>query len=282
MDLWYSRQESSGVEFRVKVKRPLFAGERGGRRIDVVETEDFGKVLFLDGTVALTEADSASYREMAVHVPLNSHPTARSVLLAGGGDGDLLLELLRRPDIESVTVAEPESGLLEAIRRWFPDRAAAFENPKARLIDEDPTSFVRGSRERFDLIIVDRPEGDGPGDGGFGQSFYCDCFRILSGDGMLVHRAGGAFFTHNQRDLIKSAGKLKRLFPLYTLYRTEQPSATMGDLFLGLASKRYHPIEDLDAERWKSYGLATRYYNAEYHRAAFALPQRITELLQGV
>jgi spermidine synthase len=282
MDLWYGRPEGAGAEFRMRVRRPLFAGERGGRRIDVLETEDLGKILLLDGRIALAEADAAAFREMVVHPALAVLPSARSVLVAGGGDGNLLTELLRHAGIERVVVAESDPGLTEAARRFFPELGAAFDDPRAQVVEEDPLAFVRDSRERFDLILVDHPAAEAPGDPGLGQAFYCDCFRILSGDGMLVHRAGSAFFPQKRRELLRQAGKVKRLFPGYRLCRLELPSAETGAFLLGFATKRFDPLEDYDEARWKALGLSTRYYNPATHRAAFALPQYLVEAMTGI
>lgn len=282
MDLWYGRPESAGAEFRVRVRRPLFAGERGGRRVDVFETEDLGKVLLLDGRIILAEADAAALREMAVHCSAGALPSIRSVLVAGGGDGNFLYELLRYPSIERVVVAETDTGLIEASRRHFPELGASFDDPRTVVAQEDPVSYARDCRERFDLVLVGHPDAEAPGEGGLGQSFYCDCFRLLSGDGILVHRAGSAFFPQKRREMLRQAGKVKRLFPSYRLCRFELPSAETGAFLLGVASKRYDPVADFNEARWAARGLATSYYNPEIHRASFALPQYLSEALAGI
>lgn len=50
---------------------------------------------------------------------------------------------------------------------------------------------------------------------------------------------------------------------------------------LGFASKKYDPVKDFEAARWTGRGLATRYYDAEMHAAAFALPRYLAETLAG-
>ncbi|MBL8968474.1 MAG: hypothetical protein JNG85_15830 [Spirochaetaceae bacterium] len=276
MDLWYSRPESPGSDFRVKVRRPLFSAESGSRRLDVLETEDFGRLLLIDGRIALCESDGAAYREMAVHVPLNAHPGIRNVLVAGGGDGSIVSELVRYPSVERIVVAEPDDGIVEASRRWFPEIAAALRDPRVAIVASDAAELARETKERFDLVVVDYDEDEAPSE--LGQAFYCDCFRILSGDGVLVNRAGSALFAHKRRDLLRSAGRLKRLFPIYRLYRAAPPAGEPGELLLGFASKRYEPEEGPEAEAWRRRGIPTSYYNEEIHRAAFALPQYALEL----
>ena len=50
----------------------------------------------------------------------------------------------------------------------------------------------------------------------------------------------------------------------------------------GFASKKYHPIKDLDAKRWKALGLKTKYYNTNLHIGSFALPNYVEDLLKDV
>ena len=59
--------------------------------------------MVLDGVIQTTEADEFVYHEMMVHVPMNTHPNPRKVLIIGGGDGMVLHEVLKHPTVESVT-----------------------------------------------------------------------------------------------------------------------------------------------------------------------------------
>jgi spermidine synthase len=282
LDLWYSRSESAGADFRIRVRKPLFSAESQEKRIDVFETEDFGRVLVLDGRVAVSELEGESCREMAVHVPLNVHRRAVSALVVGGGDGGVVSELVKHKGLERITVVEPDDGVIEAARRWFPALAQAFSDPRVRVEGGDAGSFVRETRDRFDVMVIDEADGDVAGDGPQAQTFYCDCFRILSGDGILVNRAGSATYPQRRRELSTRAGKLKRLFPVYRLFRAEEAAGCPGEVLLGFASKRYDPIRDLDADSWPSKGIETRYYSPSMHRAAFALPKAVEELLAGI
>jgi spermidine synthase len=216
---------------------------------------------------------------MLVHAPFNVHPNVRSALVVGARDCGTVAELLRYPQIERLVIVEDDPLLLEAQRRFFPEPAAALDDPRTRVVEEDAETYVRETKDRIDLAIIQSP--GGPGDAAFGQSFFCDCFRLLSGDGILVSPAGSAYYTARRRELVSVVGKLKRLFPLYMLYRVDSPAVEGGSRLLGFASKKYDPIKDYDSDRWGKRGIATRYYDADVHRAAFALPRYIAEVLEG-
>ena len=279
MDLWYERSESPSTKWCVRVTRPLFSGEGKTGRIDVLETEDFGRALAVNGCLALTEGEGFAQREMLAHTPLNVHPNVRSVLVVGALDCGLSAELLRYPQIERLVLVEEDSVLIDAQRRFFPELASALSDPRTRIAQEGPESFARECKDRFDLAIVQSAEGSGAS--GLSQSFFCDCFRLLSGDGILISPAGSAFFPARRRELVSAAGRLKRLFPSYGLYRVDSPAAEGGSRLLSFASKKFDPLRDFDPERWANRHIATRYYDADVHRAAFALPRYIAEILAG-
>ena len=48
----------------------------------------------------------------------------------------------------------------------------------------------------------------------------------------------------------------------------------------GFASKKYHPLNDLDESRWKNRNLKTWYYTTNLHRGAFMLPKYVEDLLE--
>ena len=67
----------------------------------MVETEEFGNMLILDGMVMTTEKDEFVYHEMVAHVPLFTHPNPENVLVVGGGDGGVIREVLKHPSVKS-------------------------------------------------------------------------------------------------------------------------------------------------------------------------------------
>ncbi len=278
MDLWYSRDESPSTKWCVRVTRPLFSGEGKAGRVDVLETEDFGRALSVGGRLALTEKAGFAEREMLVHVPMGVHPNARAALVVGGRDCGTVAELLRYPQLERIVLVEEDAVVLEAQRRFFPELAASLSDSRVRVAQAGAEGFARESKDRFDVAIVGATHS---GDQALSQSFYCDCFRLLSGDGILVSPAGGAFYPAGRRELVSAAGKLKRLFPIYRLYAVQSPAAEGGTRLLGFASKKRDPLRDYDAGLWAGRGISARYYDAEAHKAAFALPRYVAEALEG-
>lgn len=49
MELWYSEFHTGNVKLSVRINRQLFSGESEFQRIDVFESEEFGRFVALDG-----------------------------------------------------------------------------------------------------------------------------------------------------------------------------------------------------------------------------------------
>ena len=69
-------------------------------------------------------------------------------------------------------------------------------------------------------------------------------------------------------------------FPVSTVYQAHIPSYPSGHWLFGFASKKYHPIGNLDEARWNRLRIPTRYYNTALHRGAFALPNYVLDILK--
>ena len=87
MDLWYTEEHSKDVRFSIKVNKQIYTKESKFQRIDILESEEFGKILTLDGLIMVTEKDEFIYHEMITHIPMAVNLNIKKVLVIGGGDG---------------------------------------------------------------------------------------------------------------------------------------------------------------------------------------------------
>ena len=93
MELWFSEHHTPDVKLSLRVNKQLYSNTSDYQRIDVFDTDEFGRVLSLDGNIMLTERDEFIYDEMIVHVPMAVHPNIKKVLVIGAGDGGVVHEL---------------------------------------------------------------------------------------------------------------------------------------------------------------------------------------------
>ena len=98
--LWVHEDHRGILRTGFRVNRTLYSAESDFQRIDIVETEGFGRMLFNDGAVMISERDEFIYHEMIAHVPCFVKSDVKRALVIGGGDGGTVRELLRHPTIE--------------------------------------------------------------------------------------------------------------------------------------------------------------------------------------
>ncbi len=282
MELWFSEMHTPDVKLSIRIDRQLYSGQSPFQRIDVFESQEFGRFLTLDGYMMLTEKDEFIYHEMIVHTPMAVHPDVKAVLVIGAGDGGVARELTRYPDIERVDVVEIDETVVEVCRTYLPQTARGFEDGRVKLYFQDGLKFIRNCKSEYDLIIVDSTDPFGPGEGLFTKEFYGNCFKALKEDGIMVNQHESPFYEADGIAMQRAHKRITACFPVSRVYQAHIPTYPSGHWLFGFASKRYRPVADLQEERWNDLGLATRYYNTKLHRGAFALPNYVWEMLRDV
>ena len=55
MEFWFSELHTGNVKLSIKIEKQLFSGESEYQRIDVFDSEEFGKFISLDGEIVFSE-----------------------------------------------------------------------------------------------------------------------------------------------------------------------------------------------------------------------------------
>lgn len=281
MELWYTEEHTENVRFSIKVKNVLYTGQSPYQKIDVFDSEEFGRFLTLDGLMMLTEKDEFIYHDMIVHVPMAVNPNIKRVLVIGGGDGGTVRELTRYETIESIHMVEIDKQVVDVCREYLPQTAGKLDDPRVELFFEDGLKFVRSHVDEYDLIIVDSTDPFGPGEGLFTREFYGNCYKALKEDGIMVNQHESPYYTYYISSMKRAHKRIKEFFPIAKVYQAHIPTYPSGYWLFGFASKKYDPIKDLREEEWNRLGLKTKYYNTELHKGAFAIPNYVKELLEN-
>lgn len=279
MELWFTENHTKDARFSIRVDRQVYTYKSYYQQIDIFDTPEFGRILALDGCLMITEKDEFIYHDMIVHVPMAVNPHVRSVLVIGAGDGGAVRELTRYPGIEQIHMVEIDEAVVDACMKYIPSTSHALTDERVTIFYEDGLPFVRRSpEEKYDLIIVDSTDPFGPGEGLFTREFYGNCYKTLTENGILVNQMESAFYETYSASLESAWARITKVFPKVSLYRANIPTYPSGGWLFGFASKQADPL-CFDAETWLSLGIRTKYYNPEMHKAAFALPNYIRDLL---
>jgi spermidine synthase len=275
---WFTESyPGQGAALSLEIVRKLHAEQSPFQKIEVFETANFGRLLTLDGCTMLTTRENFLYHEMMTHPALFSHPGPEHVLIVGGGDCGCLLEVLKHPGVKQAVQVELDERVTRVCERYFPELCVSNGDPRARLLFEDGIAFVeRAPPGSFDVVIIDSTDPVGQAARLFQAEFYSSCRRALGADGILAVQSESPLLhpeliaaIHGEMREAGFAHTASLPFPQF-IYPSGWWSATHG------SSGPPGAFREHDA---RNRPFATRYYNAQVHRAAYALPEFLRQAL---
>jgi spermidine synthase len=281
---WISETLFDELGFRMTfaAERVLYETQTDHQHLVLFQHKHFGKVLMLDGATQVTTRDEFIYHEMMTHVPILAHGKVKEVLVVGGGDCGIAEEVLKHKSIKRLTQVEIDASVVEFSKQHFPEfTKPVLANARFNLIIGDGMEFVRRTKQRFDVIIVDSTDPEGPGAVLFTYDFYRACKRCLTPGGVLVTQNGVPFLQPDE--LVRSVGYFRTLFKDAACYVAAIPTYIGGHMAMGWATddKKLRQVTAKKlADRYKKAGrFSTEYWTPEVHQAAFALPRFIGDHL---
>jgi len=276
---WFTEPvEATGSAFSLKLGKHLHSEQTPFQKIDIYQTETFGYLMTIDGCTMVSTRDNFLYHEMMSHPALNSHPDPQTVVIVGGGDCGTLREVLKHPEVKSATQVEIDERVTRLSEQYFPELCEKNADPRATLFFGDGIQWMKDAPAgSIDLIIIDSTDPVGVAEGLFGKRFYGDCIRALKDDGMLVQQSESPLL---HLDLIVEMHQAMKDcgFAETHLINFPQPIYPSGWWSGSIACKKPGALaERLDAAAIAA--LDAQFYNAETHRAAFALPTYLRKAL---
>ena len=211
-----------GFHVSYEVDKILYEVDTDHQQLVLFENKFFGKMLVLDGAVQITSRDEYVYQEMMSHVPLFAHGDAKNVLIVGGGDCGIAEEVLKHKTVERLTQVEIDASVVEFAKEHFPEfTKPVFADKRFESVIDDGMKYVAETDRRFDVIIVNSTDPQGPGAVLFTKEFYAGCKRCLNDGGVLVTQNGVPFFQPDElassirhfRELVRRGHLLHRLDP---------------------------------------------------------------------
>jgi spermidine synthase len=259
------------------VKKTLYAKRSQYQMVEIVDTEGFDRMLFLDNLVQLSTKHEAVYHEMLVHPAMLSCLAPKKVLILGGGDGGALREVLKH-SVTEVFLVDIDKDVIEASKKYLPSVSQhAFNDPRARVIVADGLKFISQHKEYFDCIIFDLSDPDNEVSSRmFERRFFEKAKRVLKQDGVFSAQTG-----YLTEDFGKKARmELQKSFPFFVVRRAYVGSFREGEQTFSLGSKKVNLAAISLAtirKRFERAKLATTYYSPEIHAASTVLPRYLME-----
>ncbi|WP_298643297.1 polyamine aminopropyltransferase [uncultured Cardiobacterium sp.] len=154
--------------------------------------------LYLNGNLQFSSRDEARYHEALVLPAMQMAARAERVLILGGGDGLAAREVLKYPQVQSLTLVDLDAEMT----RTFATSATltalnggALTHPKTRVINADAAQWLEESSEQFDVILIDLPD---PSNFSLGKLYsvpmYRQVARHLTDGGLIVVQSTSPYF----------------------------------------------------------------------------------------
>lgn len=260
--------ESSYSTWGFEIKKELFSGQSKFQKIEVFDTQDFGRVLVLDGIVQLSVKNEFVYHEMLVHPAMFYHPNPKKVLIIGGGDGMALREVLKHR-VDEVVLVDIDKEVIQVSKKYFAKQIqGAFSDKRVKVFNEDVLSFIKQYKKHFDIIIVDLTDPTPVAKFCWNKKFYQDVSNALKDDGVSGFQSGSLnepFSKKVRRDLSKT-------FNYFKTHRAFIECFPFSEYAFSFGSKKIN----LDKISIKKSKINLKYYSPEIHFVSSVMP--ISEL----
>jgi spermidine synthase len=274
-----------GYAQTMEVTKVLADEQSQFQHIRIFDTVANGRVMTLDDIVQITSRDESAYADMLTHVPMLEHGKVERVMIVGGGDLSIADEALKHKSVKEVVLVDIDGRVIELCKKFFAGiNAKAFKDKRMTIEVADAFEYLgrKSSKNRFDLIIADRPDPVGPGKALFGETFYDRVKGALKPGGYATFQTGVPFY--QPWEITEALEELSEFFSRSGLYLTVVPTYIGGFMALSWASKGGESLGTKAgikraAKGYKKAKLKCDYYNPAVHAAAFALPEWIRKLV---
>jgi len=277
---WYT-ESANGYSLALRFKEKLHDEQTPFQRIEIYETESFGRLMTLDGLVMLTSRDNFIYHEMMTHPVLFTHTNPKVVVVVGGGDCGTLKEVLKHKEVRKAVQVEIDERVTRVAEKFFPELCEANSDPRATFVFQDAILWMQESRaDSLDVIILDTTDPVGQAARLFSPEFYGDCLRALRDGGILVAQSESPLFN---ADLIQHIHKAMKEAGAEDVMTIQFPQCTYpSGWWSATMARKGQKLQGFRETAARKKTFATRYYNADIHFACQALPTYILETLDSV
>ena len=275
---WFMESISPDLAVMLRVREILYSGETPYQKVEIIDSDVFGRTLVLDGKTQSTEGDEFVYHETLVHPAMLCHPDPRRVFIGGGGEGGTLREVLAHQTVQEVTMLDLDREVVDLCRRYLPNHhRGSFDDPRTTLFHQDARGFLADTGEGYDIIVLDLVD---PLEGGtafllYTEEFYRIAKARLNSGGVLVTQSGPAGLPNHQECFTTIYNTLRNVFVHTAGAQIHVPAfQTLWGFTLAsdspLLPAGEQSVDELLARRVNK---ELKHYDSETHRGMFSLPK---------
>jgi spermidine synthase len=269
---WFTeRYFHKNVATSFKIKSILHKEQSQYQKIEVLDTEAVGRLLLLDGKTMVSDHDEFVYHEVMGHIPSMVHPKIRNVLIIGGGDGGIVREFVKHPEIERIDLVEIDVRVIDVSREFFPDCTSGLSDKRVNIRTEDGVEYIKTFKNFFDVIIIDSTDPEDFAAGLFTQEFYRHVSDALTENGIMMAQTENPFY--DEYGIKKFYDNLREVYPVVKSFTG--PMMIYPGVFwtFAFASKGLQPtvLNESKISMMKELEKKLKWYNMDWHKGAFSL-----------
>lgn len=240
--------------------------------IEVVETPITGKMLLLDGKTMVSEADEFVYHELMAHISVMSHPKALSVLIIGGGDGGIIRELVKYPQLQRIDLIEIDRQVVEVSKEFLPFCTSGLSDPRVTIHAMDGKAYLENCRELYDIILVDSTDPEDFASSLFTEEFYGLVKKRLTPQGIMMAQTENPFL--DCYHLANIYEQMRLHYP--EVYSLSAPMLIYPGVYWSFALCGQVPQANQIKSAYQSWMAKElepqlQWYNRQWHQGAFML-----------
>ena len=187
--IYYEYDDASGISIGLEYEKYLYQCQSKYQKIEIIKTNKYGNVLYLDGCFMLSQMNQDFYHNECLNLtPRN----IRKILIIGGGDFAIASMLARKESVAEITVVEIDDAVVNVSKKYFPENFKLTEkqSKKIKLVVDDGMVYLKNNKTKYETIIIDSTDPVGDAKILISKKFIRACNDSLKKNGVLIQQSG--------------------------------------------------------------------------------------------
>lgn len=151
---WIRSFTASGFEIMYHINKRLFNKRSKYQQIDIIDNDNFGRIMFLDKDIQISEYDADIYNRCLVEPVIRKKKKLKKIAILGGGDGGVLNRILKYKP-KKVYLVDIDREVVRASQKYLPKICGnSFIRKNVEIVIDDANNFLE-KNFGFDAVLYD-------------------------------------------------------------------------------------------------------------------------------
>jgi len=259
--------------YSVYYTKPIYSTNSPYQHIMIMDSPYYGKGLYLDGILQVSDKASIKYHEYLVMPAIASSSQPKNILLIGGGDGGALYQILKF-NFQKIDHIDLDEEVIKTSKKYLENvhHGSLFDESVNRKIG-DGRQFLKNTKDNtYDIIIIDLVD---PSKLAvtplYSKEFYEEVKRVLKPKGIMTTQfTPPYYFLEGFTSVYKTINSVfEQTYP-YVLAGSLQGS--LGYIIAG---------KGVDPRVVRNENVEGVWYSPEHNKYLFELPKFIKNYLNN-